>query len=112
MTDYDINKVSPRPWVVHRHPEYGFSETDGNKFTGVPILRAENRLEAEFLHAVHCVNIHDELVAALSKADLFTYDNDDTFRCISCGAEIEDGQQPGINCKNPDCIFVRAKGES
>ena len=66
MTDYDIKKVSPRPWVVHRHPEYGFSETDGNKFTGVPILRAENRLEAEFLHAVHCVNIHDELVAALA----------------------------------------------
>jgi len=65
MTDYDINKVSPRPWVVHRHPEYGFSETDGNKFTGVPILRAENRLEAEFLHAVHCVNTHDDLVTAL-----------------------------------------------
>ena len=64
MKTYDVNKVTPRPWgadrleVVCRAPNLSAS-----------VATTYNRHETDAAHIVHCVNMHDELVAALALAE-------------------------------------------
>lgn len=74
MTDYDIDKVSPRPWrieyefsenpIIHSadksHRVYAGSNDDWFEDRGIPLKELVN-----LLHVVHCVNAHDRLVARI-----------------------------------------------
>jgi len=58
MTEYDINKVSPRPWGYVRNIADNFTIWVGKKAEYIGAMFNEE----DVAHIVHCVNMHDELV--------------------------------------------------
>ena len=100
MTDYDKTKVSPRPWKIFWSGEdtVGIIDGAGRWVHGTERLFWEAQMElgrSNLDHIVHCVNIHDELVAAL---DEFLDDLPDDCTDLYC-TRMRD-------------LIARAKGES
>lgn len=82
--EYDINKVSPRPWIKETRKVYTVYKPKGEEpYDDVyaiwskegearPICRDWKggvwwRNPIDSAHAVHCANVHDDLVAALDE---------------------------------------------
>lgn len=71
MVDYDKSKVSPRPWKAHGEydpiDDYEYCciyDSSGNRL----YWDCNQELEDDNLHhLVHCVNLHDELVAWMTE---------------------------------------------
>ena len=57
MVDYNIEKVSPRPWYKIK-TEQIYCGKEGQ-------VVCDCLKDADSAHVVHCVNMHDELVTAL-----------------------------------------------
>jgi len=65
MTNYNINKVSPRPWSLTHwddEPDGWHKIRDANG-EDVCLNNGMQFLTDEAKHVIHCVNLHDELVA-------------------------------------------------
>ena len=65
--EYDINNVSPRPWKKDGRDLF----TTGKAFLGemaCSVLKKCPVCDANIAHIVHCVNVNDDLVAALNWA--------------------------------------------
>ncbi len=75
MSDYDIDKVSPRPWVtddsnvemvaILKNGIYHYIGACGADTTNYVDTMRQDESETNAAHIVHCVNMHDELVQAL-----------------------------------------------
>lgn len=83
MTDYNIDKVSPRPWYYNQNIDAGPHETQSSIHdTSGDIVTLAFSGEAHTVpndydsaHIVHCVNLHDELVEALEVASKWIADD-------------------------------------
>jgi len=80
--EYDINKVSPRPWRKDGRDLW----TEGRSYLGemaCPVTKECPACDANAAHIVHCVNVHDDLVAALEHEINRNHDHDAT-KCSAC----------------------------
>lgn len=80
MTDYDIDKVLPRPW--NKEPSI-YGEADGFDIytprgeTGHRNIVARIWAESDADHIVHCVNQHDALTAEVSRLTQIIHNTDE-----------------------------------
>lgn len=93
MSDYDIDKVSPRPWSIESVMERDILDSDKLGVIDTGNGYEEVASPEDVAHIVHCVNTHDALVAEnerLKKGvdDLCTQYNNDTAEIASMTKEL------------------------
>lgn len=99
----NMSEHSPTPWTLHPDGFYHISAADGDEVVG----DAESGMSIENqAFAVHCVNLHDELVAMIEEVQYCGFDDfGATGICPVC--------QKGNGGHEPDCrladLLRRAK---
>lgn len=110
MNNYDIDKVSKRPWEVNSHMpdsddcDYSYFICDANDETKVVINLGRYPTDNHY-HIVECVNDHDRLKKIEKLAGELTLDYVDSYEhCIHCFAT---DQYP--KCTNPECPAIKLR---
>ena len=122
--EYDINKVSPRPWFYRNvlDTSHGFEnpmgiiedgteapERAGTGRTGNLLAKCwggrDTPAEGNTAHIVHCVNVHDDLVAALEWLTNVAYG------CSKRDGEMPNEQEWKDAMESAKAALARARGE-
>lgn len=95
MTNYDIDKISPRPWEVSG----GTTIRPGTIFPAVLTISKEHREKDnevdDLHHIVHCVNEHDELIKNRKRLEWLIFNG----YCVCKGGHKG---KTRYHCFNPD----------
>ena len=68
MTDYDIDKVSPRPWKrVVKHGDVSVIDANGDYIVRAKDFSTQFSSSEAYYHFIECTLMHEELVGALEQ---------------------------------------------